>query len=74
MNLEPGQTLASCSGQDLTRRGAKKDGSRLMMVLPSSLAFKSAAVEGTLGKIENANTENPQLVIQTPKVALLLVT
>ena len=63
--LSPGEQLAKCSGQDLTRRGAKGKGSRMMMVLPSQLAFRGPSVEGTLGVIEKANTENPEFVVQT---------
>ena len=68
--LEVGQVLRKCQGQDITRRGAKLKTNRLMMVLPSQLAFKSANIEGTFGVIEKANTEHPELVIQTPKVRL----
>ena len=37
----------------------------MMMVLPSQLAFKGSDITGTLGRIEKANTENPELVIDT---------
>ena len=63
--MDVGQKLMSCSGQDLTRRGAKSKNQRMMMVLPSQLAFKGSDVTGTLGRIEKANTENPELVIET---------
>ena len=65
MSMDVGQKLASCSGQDLTRRGAKSKNQRMMMVLPSQLAFLGTDVAGTLGRIEKANTENPELVIET---------
>ena len=62
--MDCGQKLFSCSGQDLTRRGAKSKNQRMMMVLPSQLAFKGTDVTGILGRIEKANTENPELVIE----------
>jgi hypothetical protein len=64
----PGNILRKCSGKDLTRKGAKSKGTRLMVLFPSQFGFKDTNCEGTLGTIEKANTENPEFVIQTSKV------
>lgn len=71
LRMQAGNVLTNCNGQDLTRRGAKQKGSRLMVVLPAQLACKSATIEGTLGTIQKANTENPELVIPTSEVFFL---
>lgn len=67
--LQPGHCVLKCQGKDLTRRGAKAKGARLMVVLPAQLAVKQST-EGTLGVIEKANTECPELVVKTSKVHL----
>ena len=66
--MQPGNLLTKCSGQDLTRKGAKSKGSRIMVILPSQLAFKDLNIDGTIGVIEKANTENPEFVINTSMV------
>ena len=61
--LVPSATLRRCNGQDITRRGGKGK-SRIMLVLPTQLAFLKGT-EGTVGRIEKINTESPEFVVST---------
>ena len=62
--------LKGCNGQDISRRGAKSKGSRIMVVLPFHLSFPKGAGEDniTIGQIEKANTDAPELVVDTKEV------
>ena len=69
--LLPGGTLLKCDGQDITHKGKGRDKrKRIMVILPSQLALKKGA-EGQLGYLDNANTDNPSLIIET---GVILVT
>ena len=63
MSLQPGDTLLRCSGQDVTRKGAKGKG-RIMMSLPAQLALGKNS-DGQLGTLEKADTDNPEFVVTT---------
>lgn len=63
MSLQPGDTLLRCSGQDVTRKGAKGKG-RIMMALPAQLALGKNC-DGQLGTLEKADTDNPEFVVTT---------
>ena len=68
--LLPGGTLLKCDGQDITHKGKGRDKrKRIMVILPSQLALKKGA-EGQLGYLDNANTDNPSLIIETGVILL----
>jgi hypothetical protein len=68
-SLAPGPVLQACDTQDITRKGAKKNKSHVLMILPQHFAFDKSC-DHEVGTLEDANTNTPTFVIKTAKQLL----
>lgn len=59
-----GEVLCSCDGQDITRRGAKKNKHHVLMIIPQHFAF-SKSCDYEIGVLENANSFAPTFIVKT---------
>ena len=59
--------LAKCNGQDISRKKTKGK-NRIMVILPAQIALKRGT-EGQFAMLEKADTDKPDLVIETIEVS-----
>ena len=59
-----GELLLSCDGQDITRRGAKKNKHHVLMIIPQHFAF-DASCDHEIGVLEDANSNTPTFVVKS---------
>lgn len=59
--------LVKCNGQDISRKKTKGK-NRIMVILPAQIALKRGT-EGQFAMLEKADTDKPDLVIETVEVS-----
>jgi len=68
-SLPLGPLLEACDTQDITRKGAKKNRSHVLMFLPQHFAFDKSC-DHEVGTLEDANTNTPTFVVRTQEELL----